>query len=82
MEAKWIVVVVIIALLADLVGGILGVALTLGGPMMRMSPMMTSQMMVNPQMMIEMQRQMMADPTLRTQMLQMHRQMHDEMERK
>lgn len=76
MEAKWIVVVVIIALLAGLVGGILGVSLFSGGPMMRMGPMMT------PQMMIEMQRQVMADPTVRMQMLEMHRQMHDEMERR
>lgn len=81
MEAKWIVVVVVLALLAGLVGGIFGISLISGGTMMRMGPMMTP-MMMNPQMMVEMQRQVMADPTVRTQMLEMHRQMHDEMERR
>jgi len=49
---------------------------------MGMSPMMTPQMRMTPQMMVEMCRQAMADPALLTQMLEMHRQMYDEMERR
>lgn len=84
METRWIVVVVVIALLAGLVGGILSISPAFGGAMMRMgmSPMMTQQMMMTPQMMVEMCRQAMADPALRTQMLEIHRQMHAEMERR
>jgi len=84
MEAKWIVALIVIAVLAGLVGGMLGVSPVFGGAMMRMgmSPMMTPQMMMSPQMMVEMCQQAMADPTLRPQMLEMHRQMHDEMERR
>ncbi len=83
MEAKWIVALIVIAVLAGLVGGILSISPAFGGAMMRMgmSPMMTPQMMT-PQMMVEMCRQAMADPAMRTQMLEMHRQMHDEMERR
>jgi hypothetical protein len=84
MEAKWIVALTIVALLAGLVGGILGTSPAFGGAMMRMgmSPMMTPQMMMTPQTMVEMCRQAMADPALRIQMLEMHRQMHDEIERR
>lgn len=81
METKWIVVVVVIALLAGLVGGILGISQVYGGPMMRMGAMMAPQVMTA-QMMVPMCQQAMADPALRTQMLEMHRQMHDEMERR
>ncbi len=78
MESRWIVVVVIIALLTGVVGGILGVSLVSGTMGMRM--VMGSMMM--PQMMMGTMRQMMADPGIRAQMLEMHRQMHDEMERR
>lgn len=44
--------------------------------------MMTPQKVMMPQMMIEMHRQVMADPAMRGQVLEMHRQIHDEMERR
>jgi hypothetical protein len=85
METKLIVMVTIIALLAGLVGGFLVISPAFGGAMMlgqMMSPQMMKQQMMMPEMMIDMCRQMMADPALRAQMLEMHRQMHDMMERR
>lgn len=86
MEAKLVIMVTLIALLAGLVGGVLVISPASGGAMTRlgqmMSPKMMTQQMMTPQMMIEMCSQMMADPTLRTQMLEMHREMHNEMNRR
>jgi hypothetical protein len=86
METNLVVMVTIIALLAGLVGGFLVISPAFGGAMMRlgqmMSPQMMKQQMMTPEMMIDMCRQMMADPALRTQMLEMHRQMHDMMKRR
>lgn len=80
MDAKWIAVVIVISLLAGLVGGLLGASITQGG-MMRMMGMPGS-MMMSPQAMLDTMRLMMLDPALQAGMVEMHRQMHDMMERK
>jgi len=79
MESRWLLLVIVVSLLAGFVGSVLGVAPFSSGMGMRigMGPMMMSG-----QAMVEMHRQMMADPLLRAQMLQMHREMHELMERR
>lgn len=79
MEPKWLVTVIIVALLAGMVGGLLGVGLAQGGMRMMMAG---GSMMMSPQMMLETMRQMMLDPALRREMVEMHKQMHEMMERR
>lgn len=81
MESRWLLLVIIVSLLAGFVGGVLSVALSSGSAAMRMG-MGMGPMMMSGQAMVVMQRQMLADPSLRQQMLEMHREMHEQMERR
>jgi hypothetical protein len=80
MDAKWVAVVIVISFLAGIVGGLLGTSIAQGG-MVRMMGMPGS-MMMSPQAMLDTMRRMMLDPALQAGMVEMHRQIHNMMERK
>lgn len=79
MDPRWVLLVVLIGLLAGAVGGALGAGWIAGAWGSRM---MSVPMMMSPQMMVAVHQQIMNDPQLRQQMLEMHRQMHALMEQR
>jgi hypothetical protein len=81
MDGKTLTLVIVVALLAGIVGGVVGTALSQGSMRMMMG-MSGGAMMMSPQGMLETMRLAMLDPTLRRGMLEMHREMHDMMERR
>lgn len=81
MDSKALTVVIVVALLAGIVGGVLGATLVQGSMRMMMG-MGGGPMVMSPQGMLETMRIMMLDPALRRRMAEMHKQMHDMMERR
>lgn len=80
MDGRAFTVVVAVALLAGIVGGVLGTTLTQSS--MRMMMGGTAGPMMIPHSMLETMRLMMLDPALRRAMVEMHQQVHDTMERR
>lgn len=81
MDGKTLTLVIVVALLAGIVGGVLGTTLAQGSMRMMMG-MGGGAMMMSPHGMLETMRLAMLDPALRRGMLEMHREMHDMMERR
>ena len=81
MDARALTIVIVVALLAGIVGGVLGTTLTQNNMRMMMG-MGGGATMMSPQGMLETMRLVMLDPALRRAMVEMHRQIHDEMERR
>lgn len=81
MDGRAFTVVVAVALLAGIVGGVLGTTLTQSSMRMMMGGT-AAPMMMSPQSVLESMRLMMLDPALRGAMVEMHQQVHDMMERR